>query len=277
MAVLGTRKFSATFAFVGLASILLADVSGANSSPLDRTAQYRDLVAALRHDVREAGMEDKLRVNTKNKIRLIFPDKCENEGEFELHQLASVFSVEEAYVLIPKLCLWIEVGFSEKRNSVRLDSKFIKDVLAQYTSLIFYHIHAGDFPVIENYFPAYKDLITLVLINADSVWKPQNQIKHRLITKLGTIDYKMANKNKVKDFMNKFRNTGLRGYEAQNLAYEYKRPKYMKEYYLKVQECKLNAGNIQQKIIDCCPLMTKAFALDFRPANLPAKIRVTFD
>ncbi len=275
MAILGMQKFPAKSAFVGLVSIFMVDVSVANSNPLDQAAEYRNLVSALREDVRETEIVDKLRVNTENQFRLIFPNKCEKEGEFELQQLALNASVEESYVLIPALCLWIEVGFNEQRNRVRLDSKFIKNVVTQYSSLVFYHIHAGDFPDLENYFPAYKDLITLVLINANSVWKPHSQIKHRLITKLGMMEYNFSNKQKVRYYMKKFREVGLRGNEAQNLAYEYLRPKYKNDYYSKVQKCKSDSGTIQQQIIDCCPITTEAFTLNFRPATAGVKYKIT--
>ena len=63
-------------------------------------------------------------------------------------------------------------------------------------------------------------------------------IRHQLITKLGTIEYKFSDNQKIRDFMNKYREVGLRGYEAQNLSYEYMQPKYRMDYYTKVQNCK---------------------------------------
>ena len=271
------RNLAAKSAFVGFASIIFADVSVANSDLVNQAAEYRNLVSALREDVRETEIVDKLRVNSENRSRLIFPNKCEKEGEFELHQLALRDSVEESYILIPTLCLWIEVGFSEQRNSVRLDSKFINAVLEQYSSLAFYHIHAGDFPDLENYFPAYKDLITLVLINAESVWKPHSQIKHRLITKLGMMEYSFSDKRKVRYYMDKYKKIGWRGNEAQNLAYEYLRPTYKNDYYLKVQNCKSGKGAMQQKIINCCPIITEAFTLKFQPTFQGVNYKITAD
>ena len=277
MAILSKQIITAKFVFGGLMSFLLIDVALANSNQLDKTAEYRNLVSALREDFRETKISDKLRVNRENRFRLISPNKCEKEGEFELHQLALSASVEESYVLIPDLCLWIEVGFNEQRNRVQLDSKFINTILSQYSSLVFYHIHAGDFPDLENYFPAYKDLITLVLINAESVWKPHSQIKHRLITNLGMIEYEFSNIEKVKYFLKKYRGYGLRGNEAQNLAYEYLRAKYKDEYYAKVQKCKSNSGTVQQKIINCCPIITDAFTLNFHPTTADIKYKITAD
>ncbi len=77
--------------------------------------------------------------------------------------------------------------------------------------------------------------------------------------------------------MNKYREVGLRGYEAQNLAYEYLRPKYKNDYYSKVQKCKSNSGTVQQKIINCCPIITDAFTLKFQPTTADIKYKITAD
>ncbi len=259
------KYFAARAAVAGLASAILVDVSVANCKPVIQPTAYRDQVTALREDIRETRVADKLNVNTKTKFRLVFPNKCEKEGEFELYQLASSNSVEESFVLIPDLCLWIEVGYDEKRNRVSLDSKFINALNKQFYSLIFYHIHAGEFPHLENYFPAYKDLITLALVNGDYVWDARYNIHHRLISKLGVIEYKFASNERVKKLIDRYKMVGLKGYESQNLAYEYMRKEYIKDYYSKVQRCKSLIGTMQQKISRCCPLETKAFILHFRP------------
>lgn len=250
---------------------LTVDVSVAVSHPSDQAREYRDRVTALGEDIRETKIVDKLSVNETTEFRLVFPDKCEKEGEFELQQLVSSNGVEESYVLIPELCLWIEVGRDEKRNGVRLDSKFINAILVQFDFLIFYHIHAGDFSDLENYFPAYKDLVTLALINASFIWKPNIQIKHRLVSKLGVMEYEFSNKRKVEEYLNHYRKSGLRGFEAQNLAYEYMREKYRNDYYLQVQNCKSYKGTLRQKIVSCCPIQTKAFTLIFRPTDMYVK------
>ncbi len=267
------QKFAAGLACMGLVSACLIGAK-ANSNPADQAAEYRDLVTALREDVRNTKIADKLRINTVEKFRLVVPNKCEKEGEFELRQLTSSSRVEESYILIPSLCLWIEVGYNEKRNNVRLDQNFIDAVLKQYFSLIFYHIHPGEYPSLANYFPAYKDLVTLVLINANLIRKPKFQIKHRVITEMGIIEYKFSNKQKVQKYMNKFRNVGLRGYESQNLVYEYTRPNYTNDYYTKIQNCTSFSGPIQQKIIDCYPIKTEAFTLIFRPFVQALKLTV---
>ena len=138
------KKFAASLACVGLASACLVGVAIADSNPVAQVVDYHDLVTALREDVRNTKIVDKLRINTGEKFRLVVPNKCEKEGEFELRQLTSSSRVEESYILIPSLCLWIEVGYNEKHNNVRLDQKFIDAVLKQYFSLIFYHIQPGD-------------------------------------------------------------------------------------------------------------------------------------
>ena len=259
------QKFIAVFTIVGLMSICLIDIPKANSNPVNKVSEYRDLITALREDIRDTKIVDKFSINLGEKFRLVIPNKCEKEGEFELHQLASNESVEESYILIPMLCLWIEVGYNEKRESVQLDSHFIDALLKQYPSLIFYHIQPGNLPDLENYFPGYKDLITLVLINANSICKHNVQITHRVITRLGTMEYGFSNQQRVKNFINKLREKGLRGYEAQNLAYEYMRPKHRDSYYFLVRNCNSHSGTIQQKIIACTPIQTEVFILTFRP------------
>ena len=263
--ILSLKRLGASLSSMGLVSACLVGAPVANSNPANQAAEYRDLVTALREDNRNAKIVDKLRINTGETFRVVAPNKCEQEGEFELRQLASSSKVEESYILIPSLCLWIEVGHNEKRTSVRLDQKFTNAVLKQYSSLVIYHIQPGEFPSLANNFPAYKDLVTLVLINANLVWNPNIQIKHRAITKIGTIEYKFSNKQKVKKYMNKYREIGLRGYESQNLVYEYTRRKYTKDYYTKIQNCNSHSGSIQQKIINCYPIKTEAFTLIFRP------------
>ena len=112
----------ASYAVAGMALAIMVDVSVAIGRPADQAMEFRDRIAALGEDIRETRIADKLSVNTGTEFRLVFPNKCEKEGEFELHQLASRFNVEESFVLIPDLCLWIEVGYDEKRERVRLDS-----------------------------------------------------------------------------------------------------------------------------------------------------------
>ena len=255
----------ASYAVAGMALAIMVDVSVAIGRPADQAMEFRDRIAALGEDIRETRIADKLRVNTGTEFRLVFPNKCEKEGEFELHQLASRFNVEESFVLIPDLCLWIEVGYDEKRERVRLDSRFVNALTKQFNSLSFYHIHAGNFPDLENYFPAYKDLITLTLINGNHVWNVGYDIKHLLISRLGVIEFQFSSKKRVKKFMDYYKLAGLKGYESQNLAYEYMRRKYKNDYYSKIQRCKSQIGTIRQKIANCCPLATEAFILRFRP------------
>ena len=265
------KIYTARFAAARLAPAILVPVFVAIGSLAVQAAEIRNQITALREDNRETRVAEKLRVNMRTEFRLVFPNKCEKEGEFELHQLASSFNAEESFVLIPDLCLWIEVGYDENRNRVRLDLKLINALTKQFHSLSFYHIHAGEFPHLENYFPAYKDLVTLTLINADFIWNPNILIKHMLVSKLGMMEYRFSNKKKVKKHLNHYRKTGLRGFEAQNLAYEYMRYKYRNDYYSQVQNCKSYKGTIKQKIDACCPIQTEAFALIFRPNTMSVK------
>ena len=262
--ILKMKMITVAFVFFGLVSACLTSVSLAFSNPEEQAAEYRDLITALREDSRHVIIVEQLSINTRNKARLIFPKKCEKEGELELYRLAAIAKLEETFILIPDLCLWIEVGHDETYNSVKLDSKFITAVLKQYSSLIFYHIQPGYAPDIEHYFPSYRDLLTMVLFNTESVWNPDIRIKHRLISMLGTMEYYFTNRRKVENMVKKLRAVGLRGYESQNLAYEFMRPKYRDDYYEKVKNCDLYHGTIQQKITRCSPIKTEAFTIIFR-------------
>lgn len=238
----------AVFCAIVATVVGLLDVRAAASASADQTVPYLDRIVALREDIRETRVVEKLDVNIGTNIRLISPDKCEKEGEFELHVLASRAYIEETYVLIPDLCLWIEVGYAEKRTGVRVDTRFIGDLLKQYDSLSFYHIQAGIFPHFENYFPAYKDLITLVLINSEFIRRPKLNVRHFIISRFGMTEYKLTSKKRAQKFLEYSKKVGLKGFEAQNLAYEYARDKYRDTYYSKVESCKSSAGSTLEKI-----------------------------
>jgi hypothetical protein len=255
-------------AAAGLAALLLASNGdqpvGQPSTP-EPSSWYGDLVRVLSGDVREIKVGDKLYANTDERTRLVIPGRCQKEGETDLHLLASTGAVEESYVLISVLCLWMEIGHNRTRGSARLDSNVIQAVLGEYHNLAIYHVHVGHLPDLENYLPAYQDLITLVLTNAGLVWTPQTDVKHRLVTTLGMVEYEFSDRDDVKRRMNYLRNLGLKGFEAQNLAYEYARPQHQRAYYSAVRKCSELEGTIRDKLIQCSPIKTEAFTIRFRP------------
>ena len=251
--------------FLGFVSTSLIISSVALTDPVDQASKYRDLITALREDTRVMKIQDEIHVNTRDEFRLLFPDKCESDGEFELHALTLISRVEESFVLIPNLCLWIEVGSNEKRGSVQLDLKFINATLEQFPDLIFYHIQPNKIWNLESNFPSFKDLITLILTNTKSGLKRDFHIRHRLINNIGTVEYMFSSHEKVEKFIRKFKEMGLHGYESQNLSYEYMRQKYRNEYYQRIQDCKLKLGTDQQNFSSCFPMYTESFTLIYWP------------
>lgn len=211
---------------------------------------------------------DHLRANKENKVRLIVTDKCELDGEMELLQLSRTSQVEEAYIFVPRTCTWIETGHLETSQNVSLDENFIQAQLEQNSTLIFYHIHPGDRSDFSIYFPSYRDLVTLTLINANYIWKPSKKFLHRIVTPIGIVEYEFTNTTLIKKLMDKFRDGGLRGFESQNLAYEILRPKYKEEYYRKIQDCQRRDGLIGDRVSGCYPMKLTAFTLKFRAISV---------
>ena len=111
----------------------------------------------------------------------------------------------------------------------------------------------------------------MTLISADMVWKPGRQIRHRMVSQYGVMEYDFSNLDRVQYFMNKFRGDGLRGSESQNLAYEYLRPTYRSDYYKKIKKFELNYALTVQTFEQCCPIQTQAFIVHFRPITVATK------
>jgi hypothetical protein len=251
----------------GLAGFLLAfqaDLFVPVSGPADAAPAYSDIVAALGQDIRELEIGSTLRGNANAGTRLLVPEKCEKEGEAEAYNYALSGDVEEAFLFIPGLCLWIEIGYDKTRDRVRLDSDFISAVLNQYTSSMIYHVHPRGMESLEENLPSFADFITLALINATRMWNPDFDIKHRIVTRLGVAEYEFADREKAKSLLEYYRKTGLEDFEAQNLAYEYMRPQYRRSYSSEVERCKEYRGSIQQKLAGCSPIRTEAFIVTFR-------------
>jgi len=231
---------------------------------LDTFAFIRDFSIGTR----KLEQADHLRINVLNKIRLVIPNKCEKEGEAELLRISQSARIEETYIFIAKACLWVEVGRDETHKSVQLDAKYIKALLERYSSLIFYHLQPKDYSKIGNYFPSYHDFSTLTLINANYIWEPHKKVIHRMITHLGVVQYEFTNELQVKHLMEKYRDSGLRGFEAQNLVYEYMRPKYVNEYYEKIRSCQLQYNSIKHALSSCFPIRTSAFMVTYRENSI---------
>ncbi len=227
-----------------------------------------DQFRAFRDDYRTKKIETNLEVNRHSKFRLIIPNKCKTQGEIELRELAATGMFEESYVYVPSLCLWIEVGYNETRSGVNLDSTLITRLTEDFDQLVIYHIHVGVPLQISGYFPAYRDLVSLILMNAKFFRQPQTQISHQVVIESGVIEYLFRLSQSTNHLINKFTQTGLEHVVAQNLAYFYARDKYKKRYYAKVHECEHLVDGDQKSLSDCFPMKSDDFRLIYRKLKL---------
>lgn len=219
-------------------------------------------------DVRQWQISNEFMVNQNATIRYVIPDVCEEEGMERLRLLALNAEVEESYVYIPKYCLWIEAGYNESSKKVRLDHEFIDRLLAHIPVISIYHIHVGLPEKVRNYFPAYSDLVSLILINARFMDMSQISISHHATTSLGTISYEFTSKAYAQSLIDTMRRAGLNKYVAQNLAYVYARDTYQQNYYRAVQECERLAKYKPENISDCFPIETRDFVLTYVSGQL---------
>ncbi len=257
------RKAAFCLTLVFVVALLNKPLLRADSG--DLVSHGFDRVSALQNDTRVRKVSRELEVNPDSSHRLVVPNKCEESGEIELKRLASTSDVEESYVYIPSLCLWIETGYSETYRTVRLDTDFVDRLLRDYPSIIIYHIHVGTSGDIDKFFPAYSDMVSLVLMNAKFFADPSVEIGHRAVTSLGAIDYSFIVSQDTERLLDKLRHTGLGDFAAQNLAYEFSRDIHRKKYFSAVQECINSSDSRSDNLIDCFPIRADDFVLQFHP------------
>lgn len=250
------------FALAFTSALLIAPMVQAGSS--DPISYDLDNVSALHTGPRDFRVSTELQVNRDSSFRLVVPDKCEKSGEIELKRLAQNSLVEESYAFIPALCLWIETGHDETSKTVRLDTRFIDDLVKDYPSIIIYHIHVGSPVEITEYFPAYSDLVGLVLVNARFLKDPRVNIEHRAMTSRGMIGYSLVITPETERLLEKLIRTGLKDFVAQNLAYEFARSTHRQNYYSAVRNCTRQSGGTPESLVYCFPMRADDFVLDFR-------------
>lgn len=224
-----------------------------------------DRVPALQNDTRVRKVSMDLEVNPDSSHRLVVPNKCITAGEVELKRLARTSDVEESYVYVPSLCLWIETGYSETRRTVRLDIEFVDKLLRDHPVIIIYHIHVGTSSDIAESFPAFSDMLSLVFVNSKFFADPGVKIEHRAMTPLGVIDYSFVLTRKTERLVEKLYHTGLGGFVAQNIAYEFNRDVHRRKYYSAVDDCFNSYKSHSNNFIDCFPIRADDFILQYRP------------
>jgi hypothetical protein len=204
-----------------------------------------------------------LDTNPNEKIRLVVKDLCKLEGEAQLVILAAAASREESFVFFPDLCLWIEVGQHETSSSVSLDIPFLETLRNYRGPVILYHIHIGSPRSAKAYFPAYSDLIILVMWHAAKDSKAAYETQHKAATSIGIFTYSLASNEKVRRLVNNIRRSGLGQYVEQNLAYEYMRGSHESNYYRAVKKCGVQSDDNPKKIKLCFPIRVDDFLIEF--------------
>src|SRR3546814_3891864 len=80
-----------------------------------------------------------------------------------------------------------------------------------------YHIQPGRHSSAANYFPAYRDFISMVLINTRFLGEPYIDIKHRAVTEYAVIEYRFSDWSGVQNRARLYAAKGLGKYDSQNL------------------------------------------------------------
>lgn len=202
-----------------------------------------------------------LSINTDPNFHLVVPNTCEETGENELLKLSMTSNVEESFVFLPELCLWIETGLHESAKSVTPDKVLIDNLASSFQTLIIYHIHVGLPPSVEAYFPAYSDLLSVVLVNEPYRDRPEINIRHRVVTARGTIEYSFPSTPSLEHLKGKLIETGLTKFVAQNLAYELRRRGHQSPYYAAVAACRALAKGNPNDFARCFPILADGFLL----------------
>ena len=223
---------------------------------------------ALSDDVRQAKFSPRLAVNQGSQERLIVPNKCRGAGEAELQHLTRVAPVEESFAYIPSLCLWLEVGYDETPTRVRLDLPFINRLLRDVPSIDLHHIHVGGKGAFAGYFPAYDDMIAVVLLNPSFNEVETARIRHSAVNEVGTIDYTFVATPDIRRLVELIKASNLGAFLGQNLAYVLSGEAYRRRYHAMISRCvdrvRARAGTPE----DCFPMTAESFRLTFRPAAL---------
>lgn len=227
-------------------------------------AAAHDEILALRHDSREVILLDRIIVNDNPRIRYVYINKCQRTGERELFDLTLNYSIEESFIYIPDLCVWIETGYSETQSAVKFDREFFDKIAAQYSAINVYHVHPGIHDDMVRYFPAYQDFIAMTLLNADYINVDGKEFGHRIVTGAAVMDYRFASVPRVRESIKKYVAANLGNYAAQNLAYEYSKTLHIEEYTKVINKCIDIANNNIDHIEKCSPVRTELFIIDIR-------------
>lgn len=226
-------------------------------------------IAAFQVDRRLHRLASVLRVNSATRFRLIFPDKCRGDGEIELGNLAARARSEETFVFLPSHCLWVEVGYGESAHHVHVDTRLVEALRDDFREITVYHTHIGRPKTAAGYFPAYSDLVGLVLLEPRFSKQPGHTVGHRAVSQIGIIDYRFVPSIETEKIIRKLTATGLEDFMGQNIAYHLSRQAYKQGYFDKVRTCADRLGANLDDLSSCFPMSVPNFELRFHPFRQP--------
>lgn len=210
----------------------------------------------------------RLQVNVDTSYRLAVRNLCETGGEAELVQLAAQSELEEAFAFIPSRCLWLEIGYAETRDTVRMDRELLFEILRHEEYVSVYHIHSGIFSNEIGYFPAYSDMINAIIIDALVDETQGNVTRHFAVSSRGIYEYKFVPDAITSALIAKMKRLNMSGYIAQNLAYLYASRTHKQAYYDAVRQCQAMISGDPDRLASCFPMEVGAFTLGFRASQL---------
>lgn len=197
-------------------------------------------------------------------IRPVFLDRCQEDGDLDLFRLAETSDYEAAFLFIPPLCVWLEIGVASTRNSVRLDMALVRRALVEFNELVFYHTHVGERARPVEYTPAYRDFLTMVLISADFAGVPRKHLMHRAVSKLGIFEYRFTNIDNLIKLRRQIIDSGIPDHVSQNVAWKYSGRKFVDQYYSKILSCNAKANLDSRRLDHCFPIVTEVFTLTYK-------------
>ncbi len=205
-----------------------------------------------------------LGVNQLSEHRLTVHNLCQSEGERQLERLSSVAVVEEAFVFVPELCLWLEIGEHETEKSVAVNPHLVSKIAEKYHEIVLYHIHPGEKVESIGYFPAFSDLASIFLINASFFDNPEIQIRHRAISSISVIEYSLLLSDELAHKIQRLKETGLKNAISENLLINYSTQDRRTNYIDAVDRCLSRTAADKTTLADCFPMTSSPFRLEYR-------------
>jgi hypothetical protein len=195
---------------------------------------------------------------------MVLSETCEAEGERELVALSATAATEEAYLFVPELCAWLDVGHSERPDAVRIDVETVDWAAGRFPEIALYHIHPGPPAAAAGYFPAYSDLVAAMLLDTPRAPGRIGLLHHRAVSAAGVIDYAFRPSEETTALIAHMIETGLSGHLRENLALIYSAPERVDAYLDAIRTCARHAPAIADRPAQCFPLTVGEFTLTYR-------------